>query len=367
MKRLTTEEFVEKARAVHGDRYGYERTVYVNTRSKVVITCPVHGDFEQSPHSHLKGSGCAKCRDDARRLTTEEFIAKSRAVHGNTYSYGRTVYVSAHHKTTITCPEHGDFEQSPHNHLNGLGCPKCSGNARRLTTEEFIEKARAVHGSQYGYERAVYVTSRKKITITCAEHGQFSQAPKDHLKGRGCAKCATLSRALSQVLTTEEFIEKARSVHGDRYGYERTVYGTSRKKVTITCPEHGDFEQEPASHLQGYGCAKCAVKGFNPSKEAYLYILLDTETHSRVKIGISNVPDKRLAILKNNTPFTLERIDLFETPPTVTLQLESFCHSQLDSANLTGFDGATEWFKFDGGKLEALREFILSTGGVSAG
>ncbi|QZI93248.1 hypothetical protein SIPHO075v1_p0025 [Vibrio phage PS65A.1] len=360
MKRLTTEEFVEKARAVHGEAYSYERAVYVTNRKKVTITCPDHGDFEQTPNGHLRGRGCAKCADTL--LTTEEFIEKAGTLHVEKYGYDRTVYVSALGKVTITCPEHGAFEQRPADHLKGQGCAKCATLSKTLTTEEFADKARKVHGSRYDYDRAIYVTTRKKVTISCPEHGDFEQRPAQHLSGQGCAKCGNTVR-----LTTEGFIDKAHDVHGSRYGYERTVYVRASGKVTITCPAHGDFEQEASSHVRGVGCAKCAFYGFNPDKQAYLYILLDTETHSRVKIGISNVPDTRLRDLKRNTPFTLERIDLFETPPTVTLQLESFCHSQLESANLTGFDGATEWFKFDGGKLEALREFILSTGGVSVG
>lgn len=359
-RRLTTEEFVEKARAVHGLRYVYGRTVYVRARDKITITCPEHGDFEQTPNSHLLGNGCGKCGGTSK-LTIEEFIAKSREIHGNTYSYGRTVYVNSKKKLIITCPEHGDFEQRPGSHLQGKGCPKCSNNVR-LITKEFIEKARAVHGTKYGYERAVYVRNSDKVTITCPKHGDFEQTPGNHFFGQGCSKCSRRYQP-----TTEEFIEKALATHGDKYSYERTIYVSAKDGVVITCPEHGDFEQVAGSHLSGHGCPKCSVTGFNPDKLAYLYILLDTETHSRVKIGISNVPDTRLRDLKRSTPFTLERIDLFETPSTATLQLESFCHSQLESANLTGFDGASEWFKFDGGKLEALREFILSTGGVSVG
>ena len=360
-RRLTTEEFVEKAREVHGSRYGYERAVYVTSKKKVTITCPEHGDFEQEACGHLQGAGCAKCGGTGR-LTTEGFIEKARTEHGGRYSYARTVYVNARSKVTITCPAHGDFEQTPHDHSRGFGCLKCRHDSDRLTTEEFISKARAVHGEGYEYERAVYLGSMKKVTITCPEHGYFEQTPNRHLSGGGCPKCAG-----NATPTTEEFIEKAREVHGSRYGYERAVYVATMKKLVITCPDHGDFEQEAKGHLQGRGCSACSVTGFNPDKQAYLYILLDTETHSRVKIGISNIPDKRLSQLKNNTPFTLERIDLFETPPTVTLQLEKFCHSQLESASLTGFDGATEWFKFDGGKLEALRAFILSTGGAPVG
>ena len=364
-KRLTTEEFIEKARAVHGDAYSYGRTVYVRSADKVIITCPEHGDFEQRPNDHLSSKGCAKCAALSKilgqTLTTGEFIEKARVAHGDRYGYERTVYVGSQKKVTITCLDHGDFQQTPSHHLIGQGCTKCAGLCRP-TTEEFIEKARAVHGGAYSYDRAVYVNTRSKVVITCPVHGDFEQYPSDHTSGNGCARCGGTGR-----LTAEEFIEKARAVHGSRYGYERAVYARAVDKVTITCPVHGDFGQIPNSHLSGHGCPKCTTGGFNPDKQAYLYFLLDTETHSRVKIGISNVPDTRLRDLKNRTPFTLERIDLFETPPTATLQLESFCHSQLESANLTGFDGATEWFKFDGGKLEALREFILSTGGVSVG
>lgn len=359
-RRLTTEEFIEKARSVHGDRYSYERAVYVGSQKKITITCPEHGDFPQTPNSHLTGRGCAKCSGHYSP-TTEEFVKKARSVHGDKYDYGRSVYSSNKKKMKITCPEHGDFEQRAKDHLRGNGCPSCADDVP--TTEEFIAKAHAVHGDRYDYGRTVYVRSSDTVTITCPEHGDFPQTPSSHLTGNGCPKCCWLARRL----TTEEFIEKAREVHGSRYRYDRTVYVTTFNKVTITCPEHGNFKQTPSAHLTGHGCPKCATRGFNPDKQAYLYILLDTETHSRVKIGISNVPDQRLAILKRVTPFTLERIDLFETPPTETLQIEKFCHSQLESANLTGFDGATEWFKFDGGKLEALRAFILSTGGVSVG
>ncbi|QZI89360.1 hypothetical protein SIPHO063v1_p0002 [Vibrio phage PS10B.1] len=363
-RRLTTEEFIEKARAVHSDRYGYERAVYMRARDKITITCHEHGDFLQTPADHLSGKGCIKCGTLAtslvKTLTTEAFIGKARLVHGSKYNYGRTDYIRNSYKITITCPNHGDFSQLPCNHLAGKGCIKCSGKYSP-STEEFVEKAREVHSDSYSYKRTVYASARGKIIITCPEHGDFEQTPGHHLKGKGCLKCAESRRRL----TTEDFINKARTVHGSRYDYVRSAYTRGSDKIIITCPEHGDFLQEPHSHLKGKGCINCSVTGFNSDKQAYLYILLDVETYSRVKIGVSTVPDKRLSQLKRDTPFTLERIDLFETPPWITMQIEKFCHSQLDSANLSGFDGATEWFKFDGGKLEALRTFIRSCGGVT--
>ncbi len=365
--KLTTEDFIEQAREVHGDRYGYARSIYTSTMKKIIITCPEHGYFLQTPDTHLRGSGCPTCgllaRALSKTLTTEEFIEKARATHGDKYGYGRTVYRGMNNKVTITCPEHGDFLQTSRDHSQGKGCIKCATTARvlskTLTTEKFIKRARLVHGSKYNYGRTDYIRNLDKITITCPDHGDFSQLPGNHLAGKGCVKCSG-----THSHTTDEFIEKARGVHDDKYNYDRTVYVSNKEKATITCPEHGDFQQTPSKHLQGQGCSKCSITGFNPARPAYLYVLLDPETYSRVKIGISNQPDTRLRDLKRDTPFAIERIDLFETPSEITLQIEKFCHSQLESCGPQGFNGATEWFKFDGATLEALRVFIRSCGGV---
>ena len=132
-----TQIFIEKARAKHGDRYDYGRVVYVRTHDKVIITCAKHGDFEQAPHSHLKGRGCAKCGKESMAITRwrsdgyknsfkNSFIERSRAAHGDKYDYLKTVYVRCRDKIIITCKIHGDFEQKPDVHLRGHGCPSCS-------------------------------------------------------------------------------------------------------------------------------------------------------------------------------------------------------------------------------------------------
>ena len=358
-KRLSIKQFTDKARSVHGDKYVYDRSVYVNARNPILINCPVHGDFMQMANSHLQGSGCPNC-STGHRYSTQEFVEKARAVHGDTYNYDSSVYTFSTVKIKITCATHGYFEQIPNDHLRGKGCSKCAGNVQ-LTTEEFVEKARTVHGSRYSYDSSVYAGNKSKILIECSEHGYFEQTPNGHLMGGGCSKCSGKHQP-----TTDEFIEKANTLHQGNYTYDKVAYISNKKKITITCPIHGDFKQIPDSHLCGRGCPSCAVSGFKSDKQAFLYFLVDAETYSRVKIGVSNVPDSRLRDLKNDTPFRIERIDLFETPPEITLQIEKFCHSQLESCGLQGFDGATEWFKFDGGKLEALRAFIKSCGGVTA-
>lgn len=261
--------------------------------------------------------------------------------------------------------EHRDYEYSVGSLLTSWGCAYC----RRMvkTYRESCDAIEAIIRTHSGIIDEA--NNRHTLERRRAARASATKTLNETLEKRKAQGLPHYNVGNSHNLKydTESFIKKAAEVHDGKYSYERAVYTTSYNRLVVTCPEHGDFEQNAANHLYGAGCPKCATHGFNPVKQAYLYILLDTETHSRVKIGISNVPDKRLAILKRKTPFTIERIDLFETIPEITLQIESLCHSQLDSANLTDFDGATEWFKFDGGKLEALRAFILSTGGVSVG
>ena len=193
-------------------------------------------------------------------ITTERFIKLATEKHGGKYTYGKTHYRGSKEKVTITCPEHGDFEQRANAHLFGKGCLRCSNN-NRMSTEDFIAKARAKHGDKYNYSRAEYSGALKKLTISCPEHGDFQQKADSHLRGQGCKHC----RDRSITDTTDSFTEKAARRHGGKYNYAKVMYGeTQRDKVVITCPEHGDFEQSPQHHLDGCGCPKCSAAG--PSK-----------------------------------------------------------------------------------------------------
>ena len=139
MRKLTTEEFIERAKKVHGDKYDYSKTEYANNYTKVCIICPEHGEFWQTPNCHLDGQGCPKCgikkRSVNKTLTTEEFIKKAMDIHGDKYDYSKVQYLNNRTKVCIICPEHGEFWQTPHNHLKGNGCPKC----RNSHLEKFVE------------------------------------------------------------------------------------------------------------------------------------------------------------------------------------------------------------------------------------
>jgi len=123
-KQLTKETFIEKARKVHGNKYDYSKVDYVNNHTKVCIICPIHGEFWQEPSKHLLGQNCPKCVNEYSP-TTKEWIEKAKKVHGDKYDYSKSVYVNTVTKVCVICPKHGEFWIFPNNHLKGNGCPNC--------------------------------------------------------------------------------------------------------------------------------------------------------------------------------------------------------------------------------------------------
>ena len=267
-KRSTLEDFVVKSRNVHGEKYDYSRVVYTNNRTKVCIVCPEHGEFIITPDKHISGRGCPTCTaqevSKVRRRTVADFISLARNVHGDKYDYSKVDYQGNKVKVCITCPEHGDFWQVPNSHLSGRGCPVCgriqANKSESYSLDKFIAKARARHGDKYDYNFVEYTNSQTKVKIICPKHGVFEQTPALHLFGNGCPKCAREYVGDTLRNTVEDFIIKARAVHGDKYQYEEVAYVNSREKVCIICPEHGIFEQAPNKHIAGQGCPVCGIK-----------------------------------------------------------------------------------------------------------
>lgn len=223
-QRSNVAEFVRKSQKIHGDKYDYTRTEYHTAKTKVTIRCKKHGFFEITPDKHLGGGGCPTCADEFRKtfgrrvrpitpsLTTEDFINKAREVHGDRYDYANTIYRRTNHKLTITCREHGDFCITPNAHLSSnRGCPVCGREEKRdkltKTTADFIKTARNVHGNVYGYHNTMYVSIEVPVLITCPTHGDFEQTPTRHIHSRhGCPKCGCYiskgERLISKLLTT---------------------------------------------------------------------------------------------------------------------------------------------------------------------
>ncbi len=128
----------------------------------------------------------------------------------------------------------------------------------RLTTKEFISRAQRVHGNKYDYALVEYSGTFTLVKIICRKHGEFEQKPSNHLVGHGCKICGRLAPTNARRSNTEQFIAKAKRVHGDKYDYSLVSYERHELPVTIVCPAHGEFEQKPHNHLSGSGCRKCA-------------------------------------------------------------------------------------------------------------
>ena len=226
-------------------------------------------------------------------MIKNEFIIKSKLVHGDKYDYSQVVYVNNKTKVKIVCFKHGVFKQKPADHLQNHGCKICGYNDSRksllLTTEDFIERSKLIHDDLYDYSLVDYKGMHIKIKIICPIHGVFEQRPDDHLHNHKCALCS------ERKSSTNEFIKKAQKVHGNKYDYSLVNYKNAGTKVKIICPVHGVFEQRPYNHLSN-GCKMCSGNFLNTTDEfikkaqkvhgnKYDYTLVDYKnTDTKVKI-----------------------------------------------------------------------------------
>ncbi len=297
-------EFIKKAIDKHGDKYGYSKVDYINNRTKVIIICKIHGEFEQIPYNHTSGSKCPKCNVDELRVKNNvpnSFIKKAIDKHGDKYDYTKVNYINSQTKVIIICKIHGEFEQIPNAHLRGTGCPICIGT-KKSNKGGFIKKAIDKHGNKYDYTKVNYINTNTKVKIICPTHGIFEQKPYHHLNGHGCKDCANELKV--RLKTTKGFIIDAVLVHRDKYDYSLVDYKGSHTKIKIICPTHGDFMQTPDGHLQGQGCPKCS--SFGPSKseieilEFIKSISITAETSNRTVLnGLEldiYIPSKKIAI-----------------------------------------------------------------------
>lgn len=188
-KRLTVEQFVERSIVLHGNVYDYSRVEYRTTHYPVKIVCPIHGEFEQLPESHLKGCGCPRCAG-VYSMCQDEFVKTADKIHGGKFDYSATKFTNVKSKIDIICPKHGLFSQLAKSHLEGSGCLMCRNENYSLGTAEFTRRASVVHSSKYTYDQVNYIDNHTKVDIKCPIHGVFSQQPRTHLKGKGCPHCS---------------------------------------------------------------------------------------------------------------------------------------------------------------------------------
>lgn len=299
-KRVTTADFVQRACKVHGNKYDYTKTLYLAAKIKVIIICPNHGEFQQTPANHCTGRGCHECGGN-KPLTFDGFVMRASKIHNSRYDYSRVKIKNVESKVEIICPEHGSFFQRLMSHLKGFGCGRCGriNVAKKLShsLERFLEDAKLVHGNRYEYSQVRYVNALTRVTIICPDHGTFKQRPANHIREVGCPKCGDESMASKRTRTTQDFLQEAKDAHGERYDYSKVEYKASHETVEICCTKHGSFWQSPINHVRGNkaGCPGCAASGFDQTKPALLYYIAVTtaEGNTLYKIGITNLSIKR--------------------------------------------------------------------------
>ena len=203
---------------------------------------------------------------------TSLFIEKAILKHGNKYDYTRVEYLGSSIKICIICNVHGEFYQTPSNHLAGKECLKCSYEKRGVnltsSNQKFITKAQKKHGDKYEYSKLKYVNAKIKVCIICPKHGDFHQLPSKHLYGNTCPKCADEIRNFNNLKTNITFIEESKIKHNNIYCYDKVKYINAKTNISIICKNHGEFLCTPNNHLRGKGCPKCVGK--NKSTEDWI-------------------------------------------------------------------------------------------------
>ena len=272
LQRKTKEQFIIDAKKIHGNRYDYSKVEYEGTDKKVCIICPKHGEFWQTPNKHLQGQGCRKCGREKtsylQSFTTESFIEKAKLIHGNKYDYSKTEYKGYDEKITITCPIHGDFEQTPDSHLQGSGCRICSNKLSKNENEiynficDLIGKDNVIKSDRLtlkNHSEIDILIPSKNIGIEyngCRWHTeQFGKGKYYHLNKTN--ECLTNGIKLIHIFE-DEYIDKKQII----LNKIKHLLGCSNlpkiggRKCTITNVEYNEAKKFlDENHIQGHSKA----------------------------------------------------------------------------------------------------------------
>ena len=286
--KIRRDEFLSQCKEVHGDRFDYSKVDFKNRSKRIIIICPVHGEFEQSPYNHInRGYGCKKCGDEKRGLRVRSdqvsIIQRFKKVHGDRYDYSKVVYQGNKVPVVIICRVHGEFEQPPERHSGGANCRKCADENRKKVSSAEVRKLFDEGLKRYEIAEKLGIaasTVRRNLKEIAEEENYFevehnesspravSDVLRDKLRQSNLGrkrkphtkeykeKLSQICRARSAI-TTESCISYFREKHGDRYDYSKFEYFNARTKGIIICKEHGEFLMQRISHLRGRGCPQC--------------------------------------------------------------------------------------------------------------
>jgi len=308
----TTEGFIKRARKAHNNLYDYSSTRYINNHIPVQIICSKHGEFFQAPNAHVNSlQGCPKCAFEVsaeeQRGTFEEFVAKSRKVHGDKYKY--VDYVNNKDKVTIICPTHGPFKQSPVQHyISAHGCPRCSTTISKphqqiidFLRESDIEFTVNNRKELHGLELDIYIPS-KSIGIEVNGLYYHSSLFKDKFYHSRKQKLAAKEGITLLQFWDWEIREKydiVKSMLLSKLGLiDNVIFARKTQIVTPSSAEYRQFIS--LNHLQGpvnsslrkglmYDDTLVAVLGLSKHKEGYHIDRFSTLINRRVVGGFSKL------------------------------------------------------------------------------
>jgi hypothetical protein len=310
--RLTTEEWVQKAKALWGDTYDYSQVEYVYAKIKVRVICPEHGPWDCKPDLHTSKRhmrGCPVC-GGSKRKSYEEFLKDARRVHGNRYEYPKFEYKNSKAPVGIVCEKHGRFEQSPDSHINHRsGCPLCADEERSesslLSEHEYLRRLEeACHNNDTTVELVPgsYKGMNRPAQVECSKHGlqRPRRASSVILGTHACIDCA-LENQNNLQYSTESFREMLLVKFNSEYEIGDFEYEGKETLITMACPKpgHGEFTKRAGDFYKNVGCPKCRrVVGLQQRFEAwkreaaeihegrYDYSRVDyTDQHASVLIG----------------------------------------------------------------------------------
>lgn len=301
-KKFTLEDVVTKCHKIHNKKYDYSNIVYKGMEYKYDIICPFHGVFKQKLVDHIhQEQGCDKChKEKVRKENAERIISKIIADSKGRYTGDPDEYKSLREDMNWVCEEHGSFVATPINVRDRSyhGCLSCKSKQEGFT---FIKKANTRHNHFYIYDVNNYISSRDLMDITCPFHGSFPQRPSAHLQGQGCRSCGNISNSQSSVLSQEEFFSRCKTVHGDIYNYDKTIYINAHEEIIVTCKIHGDFPKSARNHLMSSGgCNKCSDEK-RALKKGVAFI-----ENSKIKYGEGVLDYSKVKYINNKTNVELK-------------------------------------------------------------
>ena len=367
MKKLTDSMIIERATKIHFGKYSYANTKItgIGRKRKITFVCKLHGEQKVSLYNHLSTTRPTKCPYcSGTKLHISDFKKRANSLYGNKFDLSRVNFVSTKKdKITIICPIHGPFEacvndflrKHKKNHANH-GCVKCgnesTGRHREKSQNEFIQKAKSIHGDRYDYSKTIYKGITENIIIICKIHGEQLIYAHNHINGQppaGCGSCGNISKAQKNTLGIKKFIQKARKIHGDKYDYSQAKYTLNYKHLTIICPVHGPFQQTPSQHIDKMcGCGECGFElsqlgktlnelSYEESNVPGIFYIIKcyNDIESFFKVGITSKTVSQRFRNKNYMPYNYEILLEHQTTIVGAFELERDALKKIKKLKLT--------------------------------